>query len=137
MPSLFNKCRIIELRKSFDLRGQLVFVESGTDIPFNIKRIYYMYDIPEFINRGGHAHKELQQLFIAMHGSFEVCLDDGFKTKVYKLDNPRYGLYVSPITWREVRKFSKKAVCLVLASEHYDENDYYHNYQEFLNAVKN
>ena len=110
--------------------GSLSFVEKEI-IPFPIKRVYYLYDVPLNGERGGHAHKKLCQVLIALNGSFELLLDDGEKTKKIVLDRPDIGLYIPNGIWREMNKFSKNSVCLVLASEDYDENDYIRNYQEF------
>jgi uncharacterized RmlC-like cupin family protein len=110
--------------------GSLSFVEKEI-IPFSIKRVYYLYDVPLNGERGGHAHKNLFQVLIALNGSFELLLDDGEKTKKIVLDRPDIGLYIPNGIWREMNKFSKNSVCLVLASEDYDENDYIRNYQEF------
>ena len=110
--------------------GSLSFVEKKI-IPFPIKRVYYLYDVPLNGERGGHAHKNLFQVLIALNGSFELLLDDGEKTKKIVLDRPDIGLYIPNGIWREMNKFSKNSVCLVLASEDYDENDYIRNYQEF------
>jgi hypothetical protein len=131
-----KKCGVVELRGFSDSRGHLVFIEGGNDIPFAIKRVYYIYRVPSEADRGGHAHKTLRQLVIPVYGSFEVTLDDGFRKSTYTMSDPRYGLYICPITWREIRNFSQDAVCLVLASDHHDEGDYYRNYQCFLEAVK-
>jgi uncharacterized RmlC-like cupin family protein len=110
--------------------GSLSFIEKDI-ISFSIKRVYYLYDVPLNGERGGHAHKNLCQVLIALNGSFELLLDDGEKTKKIVLDRPDIGLYIPNGIWREMNKFSKNSVCLVLASEDYDENDYIRNYQEF------
>lgn len=127
---------IIQLPKIGDRRGNLTFVEGGNHIPFDIKRVYYLYDVPGGAERGGHAHKEFQQLIIAMSGSFDVILDDGEKKKRIHLNRSYYGLYVPTMLWRELDNFSSGAVCMVLASNLYDENDYYRDYKKFLKAVK-
>lgn len=132
-----NNCRIIELPKIHDPRGNLSYVEGSRHIPFDIKRVYYLYDVPGGETRGGHAHKELQQLIIAMSGSFDVVLDDGVNKKVSTLNRSYYGLYLPKMIWRELVNFSSGAVCMVLASEFYDEDDYYRDYDNFLvNAKK-
>jgi hypothetical protein len=136
MPGSLARCGMVELRGVSDQRGQLVFIEGMKDIPFEIKRIYYMFDVPDMSSRAGHAHKTLRQLFIAMSGRFDVRLDDGFDTRLYTLDDPRRGLCVNPVTWREVLNFSPGAVCMVLASDCYDESDYYRDYGQFLHAVR-
>ena len=123
-----SDCRIIELPKIHDPRGNLTFVENGTHIPFDIRRVYYLYDVPGGAERGGHAHKELSQLIIAMSGSFDVVLDDGAGKKRFHLNRSYYGLYVCPMIWRELDNFSSGSVCMVLASNMYDESDYYRDY---------
>ena len=110
--------------------GSLSFVEKEI-IPFSIKRVYYLYDVPFNGERGGHAHKDLFQVLIALNGSFELLLDDGSNTKKILLDSPNIGLYIPNGIWREMNNFSKNSICLVLASEDYDENDYIRNYQDF------
>ncbi len=110
--------------------GSLSFVEKEI-IPFSIKRVYYLYDVPFNGERGGHAHKDLFQVLIALNGSFELLLDDGSNTKKILLDSPNIGLYIPNGIWREMNNFSTNSVCLVLASEDYDENDYIRNYQDF------
>jgi len=130
-----DKVKIIDLPKITDQRGNLTFVESGHHIPFDIKRVYYLYDVPGGSERGGHAHKELQQLIIAMSGSFDVVLDDGTEKKRFHLNRSYYGLYVPTMLWRELDNFSSGAVCMVLASNHYDEKDYYREYGDYLSAI--
>jgi dTDP-4-dehydrorhamnose 3,5-epimerase-like enzyme len=130
-----NDCRIIDLPKITDPRGNLSFIEGGNHIPFDIKRVYYLYDVPGGAERGGHAHKALNQLIIAMSGSFDVVLDDGNGKKRFHLNRSYYGLYVCPMIWRELDNFSSGSVCMVLASNFYDEEDYYRSYPEFLTAL--
>lgn len=120
-----------------DQRGHLVSLEEFKDIPFNIKRVYYMYDTADGVSRGFHAHKKLQQILICIHGSVNITLDNGKEKKVVSLEKPYEGLYVSNSMWREMSDFSDGAVLLVLASELYDESDYIRNYDEFLEYVKN
>lgn len=127
-----SDCKIIELPKITDPRGNLTFVEGGQHIPFDIKRVYYLYDVPGGAERGGHAHKDLSQLIIAMSGSFDIVLDDGHEKKRIHLNRSYFGLYICPMIWRELDNFSSGSVCMVLASNHYDEADYYRNYNEYL-----
>jgi dTDP-4-dehydrorhamnose 3,5-epimerase-like enzyme len=119
-----------------DMRGSLSFVESGRHIPFPLVRAYYLYDVPGGAERGGHAHKDLQQLIIAMSGSFDVMLDDGRQRKTVTLNRPYHGLYVPTMIWRELVNFSSGAVLFVLASNHYSEDDYYRNYDDFVHAKR-
>lgn len=119
-----------------DERGQLVALEEFKDIPFQIKRVYYMYDTKEGVHRGFHAHKQLEQILVCIHGSCKVKLDNGEEQKVIPLEKPYEGLYISNDMWREMYDFSPDAVLLVFASELYDETDYIRNYDEFLNFVK-
>ena len=130
-------CKIIELPKISDPRGNLTFIEGGGQIPFDIQRVYYLYDVPGGSARGGHAHKNLEQLIIAMSGSFDVVLDDGYEKKRFHLNRSYYGLYVNTMVWRELDNFSSGSVSMVLASNKYTEDDYLRNYEEFLNHVKN
>jgi dTDP-4-dehydrorhamnose 3,5-epimerase-like enzyme len=131
-----ESCRILELRKIHDPRGNLTFIEGGRHIPFEIKRVYYLYDVPGGATRGGHAHRSLQQLVIAMSGSFDVVLDDGKQKTLYHLNRSYYGLYIAPMIWREMNNFSSGSVCLVLASDYFDESDYFRHYEDFLQAVR-
>jgi len=135
--SLIDRCQIVDLPKIADPRGNLTFIEGGRHIPFDIKRVYYLYDVPGGSERGGHAHKGLQQLIVAMSGSFDVVLDDGINKKRVHLSRSYYGLYVCPMIWRELDNFSSGSVCMVLASNTYDEADYYRDYDEFLQARSN
>jgi dTDP-4-dehydrorhamnose 3,5-epimerase-like enzyme len=129
---MLGDCRIIDLPKIADPRGNLTFVEAGVHVPFAVERVYYLYDVPGGAERGGHAHKELQQLIIAMSGSFDVVLDDGREKQRFHLNRSYYGLYICPMIWRELDNFSSGSVCLVLASNRYDESDYYRDYQAYL-----
>ena len=129
-----NDCNIINLPKIADSRGNLTFVEGQRHIPFDIRRVYYLYDVPGGSERGGHAHKGLHQLIIAMSGSFDVLLDDGINKKKVHLNRSYFGLYVCPMIWRELDNFSSGSVCMVLASDYYDENDYYRDYKQFHEA---
>jgi len=128
---MIEDCQMIGLPRINDPRGNLTFVEGGRHVPFEIKRIYYLYDVPGGAARGGHAHKDLQQLIIAMSGSFDVHLDDGLEKKVVHMNRSYNGLFVCPMIWREICNFSSGAVCLVLASIYYDEDDYYRDYSQF------
>ncbi len=125
----------MELPKIPEPRGNLTFIESAKHVPFEIKRVYYLYDVPSGAARGGHAHKELYQLLIAISGSFDVTLDDGTSKSRVTLNRPFVGLTICPMIWREIDNFSSGAVCLVLASQPYSEEDYYRDYHEFLAAV--
>jgi dTDP-4-dehydrorhamnose 3,5-epimerase-like enzyme len=127
-----NNCKIIELPKIADPRGNLTFVEANRHVPFDIQRVYYLYDVPGGAERGGHAHKALHQLIIAMSGSFDVVLDDGRQKKRVHLARSYYGLYVCPMIWRELDNFSSGSVCMVLASNVYEESDYYREYRGFM-----
>lgn len=131
-----DNCKLIDLPKIGEPRGNLTFVEGGRHVPFDIKRVYYLYDVPGGAERGGHAHRDLHQLIVAMSGSFDIVLDDGHTKMRYHLNRSYYGLYVCPMIWREMDNFSSGAVCLVLASNLYDESDYYRDYDEFMKDVK-
>lgn len=133
---LISQCRLIDLPKISDPRGNLTFIENGRHIPFDIKRTYYLYDVPGGAERGGHAHKDLHQLIIAMSGSFDILLDDGNSKKRFHLARSYYGLYVCPMIWREMDNFSSGAVCLVLASNFYDESDYFRDYDDYQKALQ-
>lgn len=130
-----DQCRVVELPKIADPRGNLTFVEGMRHVPFDFQRVYYLYDVPSGAERGGHAHKALHQLIIPMSGSFDVLLDDGRNKKRFQLNRPFYGLYVCPLIWRELNNFSSGSVCMVLASNIYDEADYYRDYSDFLQAI--
>jgi len=131
-----SDCRIIDLPKISDPRGNLTFIEGGRHIPFAIQRVYYLYDVPGGAERGGHAHKELHQLIVAMSGSFDVLLDDCHTKTRFHLNRSYYGLYVCPMIWRELDNFSSGSVCMVLASNRYDEQEYYRDYAEFQAALR-
>jgi len=131
-----DDCKTIELPKISDPRGNLTFIESGCHVPFEIRRVYYLYDVPGGATRAGHGHKTLEQLMIAMSGSFDVELDDGRAKKKYHLNRSSYGLYIPRMIWREIDNFSSGSVCMVLASNLFDEQDYYRDYQGFLRAAK-
>lgn len=133
-PWGLHRCRLIELPKVHDPRGNLTFVEGGSHVDFDIRRVYYTYDVPGGSERGGHAHKQLKQLIVAMSGSFDVVLDDGRDKQRIHLNRSYQGLYVCPMIWRELDNFSSGSVCMVLASTRYDEDDYYRDYAEFMRA---
>lgn len=130
-------CHIIELSKIHNRSGNITVIEGEADLPFNVKRVYYLYDVPGGAERGGHAHKELYQLIVATSGCFDVVLSDGRNTKVIQLNRPYYGLYVVPGIWRELINFSSGAICLVLASHKYDENDYIREFNDFVIIKQN
>ena len=130
-----SHCLLLDLPKISDPRGNLTFIEGTRHVPFEIRRVYYLYDVPGGAERGGHAHKDLSQLIVAMSGSFDVVLDDGRERKRVHLNRSYTGLYVCPMTWRELDNFSSGSVCMVLASNVYDEADYFRDYQEFLTKV--
>lgn len=128
--------RLIDLPVVTDPRGDLTFVEGLRHVPFRIARVYYLYNVPVDAERGGHAHKDLEQVIFALSGSFRVTVDDGTRRSEHMLRNPRQGLFVSRLIWREMDLFSQGAVCMVLASHPYDEADYYRDYDRFLEAVR-
>ena len=131
-----SSCRLIDLPVIHDPKGNLSFVENSVHIPFDMKRIYYIYDVPGGSERGSHAHKNLHQFIVAISGSFDVVLNDGQQQKRFHMNRSHYGLYVSPMMWRDLDNFSSGSVCLVLASEVYSESDYIRDYDAFLAAVK-
>jgi hypothetical protein len=133
---MLEDCRLVNLPKFVDPRGNLSFVEGGKHIPFYFKRVYYLYGLAEGATRAGHGHRNLKQFMIALAGSFTVEIDDGEKVKVFKLDRPDVGLFIPQMMWRDLNSFSEGAVCLVLASELYDEADYFRERAQFINAVK-
>ncbi len=132
MKTSIHDCKVIELPRMYDQRGSLTQISNDIHIPFSIVRTYYLYDIPGGEERGGHAHKELQQLIVSVMGAFEVLLDDGCEKKTVRLDRAYYGLYVPRMIWRELTNFSSGSNCLVLASNLYDESEYMRDYQDFL-----
>lgn len=136
MTNPLKKCQIIDLPKINDPRGNLTFVENKKHIPFEIKRIFYIYDVPTAQDRGAHAHKELEQFLICLSGSFDVNLDDGHEKKIYHLNRPWQGLYIPPMIWGSETNFDPGTVCLVLASDFYDESDYFREYDIFLQAAR-
>jgi len=126
-----NDCKLIQLPKIHNLAGNITPIENSRDIPFDIKRVYYLYDIPAGEERGAHGHKELEQIIIAASGSFDITLNDGIEKKTFTLNRPFIGLHVLPGMWREIHNFSSCAICLVLASLEYSEDDYFRDYNEF------
>jgi len=127
-----DRCQIIELPKIHEPRGNLTFIEGGVHVPFDIQRVYYLYDVPGGSERGGHAHKQLHQFIVAMSGSFDIVLDDGQNKKRVHLNRSYNGLYVCPMIWRELDNFSSGSVCMVLASTKYEEADYFREYADFM-----
>jgi hypothetical protein len=132
-----SDCKVLLLPKIADPRGNLTFIEGERHVPFPIRRVYYLYDVPGGAERGGHAHKDLHQLIIAMSGSFDVVLDDGAERRRIHLNRSYSGLYVCPMIWRAIDNFSSGSVCMVLASSRYAEDDYFRDYEQFLNARSN
>jgi len=130
-----NNCHTIDLPKISDPRGNLTFIESGRNIPFEIKRVFYIYDVPTASDRGAHAHKNLHQFLICLSGSFDVEIDDGYEKKIIHLNRPWNGLHIPPMFWASEINFDPGTVCLVLTSDFYDETDYIRNYNEYL-AIK-
>ena len=130
-----ENCRVVDLPKVTDERGNLTFVEGGRHVPFEIRRVFYLYDVPGGSSRAGHALKTCEQFVIALSGAFDVVLDDGRERKRIHLNRSYFGLYIDALTWRELDNFSSNSVCLVLASEPYSESGYYRDYAEFVAAV--
>ena len=130
-----EKCRLIEFPKISDPRGNLTFVEGGNHIPFDIRRVYYLYDVPGGATRAAHGHRTLSQVMIAMSGSFDITLDDGNSKRKLHLNRSYYGLYIPPMIWRDLDNFSSGSVCMVLASDVFDEADYFRDYQQFIAAT--
>lgn len=131
-----NNCQIINLKKIENRRGNLTPVENGIDIPFDVERVYYLYDVPGGETRGGHAHKDLQQFIVAVAGSFDIILDDGVERKTIKMNRSSYGLFVPKMIWREIVNFSTGAICLVLASLPYMEEEYLRSFDKFIELKK-
>ena len=131
MSTVFN-CDVIELKKNKQKVGSSTSVESRLSFPFEIKRVYYIYDVPGGSDCGGHAHKELEQYIIATSGAFEVVLDDGKNRKTIRLDRPNFALHIRKGIWRETKNFTSGSICMVLASEVYAESDYIYDYKEYL-----
>lgn len=131
-PTTVYDCTMLELPKLENPAGNITPINSGINVPFEISRVYYLYDVPGGASRGGHAHKELEQLIVAASGSFDVILDDGLNKRTLHLNRPYYGLLLPRMIWRELVNFSSGAICLVLASRKYDPNDYMRNHQRFV-----
>jgi hypothetical protein len=129
-----NDCKILALPKVTDPRGNLTFIENANHIPFEIRRVFYLYDVPTAESRGAHSHKELHQCLICLAGSFDVTLDDGKDIKTIHLNRPWEGLYVPPMIWAAEENFDSGSICLVLTSDNYDEADYIRDYDQFLVA---
>jgi len=129
-------CRMIDLPKISDTRGNLTFIESDRHVPVKIKRVYYLYDVPGGAEREGQVHIKLEEFIIAMLGSFDVVLDDGFDRRNFHLNRSYFGIYIPRLIWRELNNFSSGSVCMVLASECFDEADYFRDYDKFLKVVK-
>ena len=134
--SPISRCRIQELPVVRDHRGNLTFVEGLRHLPFDIQRVYYLYDVPGGAYRGGHAHRDLEEFIVAISGSFDVVISDPFHRERVHLNRSHFGLYVGPMIWRHLDNFSSGSVCLVLASAPYDEKEYYRDHDEYLRAVK-
>ncbi|MBC7343528.1 MAG: WxcM-like domain-containing protein [Clostridia bacterium] len=134
--SVLSDCRIIELPKIPDHRGNLTFIEGEKHIPFPIKRVFYVYDVPGGASRGAHAHRELEQFLICVSGALDVYLDDGYEKRTVHLNRANEGLYIPPMIWASEGNFDTGTVYLVLASRPYDESDYYRDYDQFLAAVR-
>jgi hypothetical protein len=133
---MIENCRKISFPKITDKRGNLTFIEGIRHIPFEIRRIYYLYDVPGGETRAGHAHKNLHQVFISMSGSFDLHLDDGSLKKTFHLNRSYYGVYVCPMIWRDLDNFSTGSTCMVLASEEFDEDDYIRKHDDFVSLYK-
>ncbi len=131
-----SKCHFIQMPKISDVRGNLTYIEGGNQIPFNIERVYYIYDVPGGSERGSHAHRTLHQFIVAMSGSFDVILHDGKAEQRFHLNRSYSGLYVCPMMWRTLDNFSSGSVCMVLASERYAEDDYIRDWDTFLELTK-
>jgi hypothetical protein len=131
-----DDCRLLQLPKIEDRRGNLTFIESHRHVPFAIERVYYLYDVPGGAERGGHAHRNLHQFLVAMSGSFDVKIDDGNRKATYHLNRSYSGLYLCPMIWREIDNFSSASVCMVVASAPYDEADYLRDYDDFLRLAR-
>ena len=130
-----KECKKIDISTRKDSRGDLSFVENLVHIPFEIKRVFYLHGIPKGTERGGHAHKDLTELIVCLNGTFDLYLDDGINKKLFHLDSPTKGIIVTSMIWREMKNFSEGSVCMVLASNFYDESDYFRDYDKFIKAL--
>jgi dTDP-4-dehydrorhamnose 3,5-epimerase-like enzyme len=128
--------RLVELEQHKDDRGCVSVIESEWTAGFPIRRVYFLHDVAGGVSRGSHAHRALEQLLVAVHGSFTIRIDDGFQQAEYRLDDPSTGLYIGPMVWRDLGAFSPGGVCLVMASQHYEESDYYRGYEQFLRDTR-
>ena len=137
VSSKLSNCYLLNLPKVHNRAGNITSINNNSDIPFSVKRVYYLYDIPGGESRGGHAHKALQQIIVAASGSFNITLDDGVTKRSYHLNRPNQGLLIVPGIWREINNISSGAICLVLASDIYNEDDYIRDYKSFLNYIHN
>ena len=135
MNNTIDKVELLEIPKVHDYRGKLAVIEKST-IPFQMQRVYYLYDVPSDAYRGGHAHKKQESVLIALSGSFEVVVDDGKEKKRIMLNKPNVGLYIPTGIWREIENFSSGSVCLVMASTHFEEADYIRDYEDFLSSKR-
>lgn len=132
MKASIHDCKVANLPRIYDRRGSLTSICRGEHVPFEVVRTYYLYDVPGGASRGGHAHRQLQQLMVSVMGAFDVILDDGSEKRTVRLDRAYHGLYIPPLIWRELVNFSSGAICLVLTSLPYDENEYVRDYEGFL-----
>ena len=130
-----EQVRIFEVPTVKDFRGDLSFIENNSFLPFSFKRIFYISGVPKNAERGGHAHKKLKEFMVCLNGSFDLHLDDGANKKIFSLNNSASGLYIPSMVWRDMKNFSEGCVCLVFASQYYDEDDYYRDYNKFLKAL--
>jgi hypothetical protein len=131
-----DACHIIDLPKISDPRGNLTFIEGKRHVPFDIQRVFFLYDVPGGAERGGHAHRTLEELIVAMSGSFDVELDDGHSKRRFQLNRSYYGLYICSMVWRQITNFSSGSVCMVLTSKRYDESDYCRDYDTYVREVR-
>jgi hypothetical protein len=129
-------CTLVTFDKNHEVKGNLTAVNNREQIPFDVKRIYYLYDVPSGLSRGGHAHKDLQQLVVALSGSFDITLDDGKAKRKFQLSRPNMGLLIPSGLWRELNNFSSGLICLVMASKLYEESDYIRDYSEYIEYKK-